>query len=192
MVGERCGNPPGRCRKRRREVVGGRELDCGGAGEVRRRFRSNQVRRWTQPDSPSASPGKPTADAAAASPVGEVKPEVFYVRDKDGRLVPVPGFSYEDFIRYYRLKQQFDQPDRSALQPAALTITGQTVGDRAELTAVFKVLVTTADWVRVPLRMNKLVLRSQSNIPAAARSFCSSIRPATAMFAGCGAGRFGT
>lgn len=110
----------------------------------------------------SSTPGasKATADAAAASPVGEVKPEVFYVRDKDGRLVPVPGFSYEDFIRYYRLKQQLDRPETAPhYSLPQLTITGQTVGDRAELTAVFKVLVTTADWVRVPLRMNKLVLR---------------------------------
>ncbi len=115
---------------------------------------------------PATEPGKATPPAATSAtrtepaPAGEVKPEMFYVRDKENRLVPVPGFSYEDFVRYYRLKEQLERPEIAPhFSLEQMTIDGQTKADRAELTATFKILATTADWVRVPLRLNKCVLR---------------------------------
>jgi hypothetical protein len=40
-----------------------------------------------------------------APPVRESAPEIFYVPDDAGRLVPVPGFRYRDFVELLRLKE---------------------------------------------------------------------------------------
>jgi hypothetical protein len=34
----------------------------------------------------------------------EIKPEVQYLRDRNGQLVPVPGISYEEFTELFRLR----------------------------------------------------------------------------------------
>ncbi len=110
----------------------------------------------TTPTTPAAVTGAPVTGAA----VTEIKPEVFYIRDKENHLVPVPNFTYDDFVKYYRLKEQLDRPEqkpRYNLQQ--LAIDGTTTGDRAELTVLLKVLTTDSGWVRVPLRMNKCALR---------------------------------
>ncbi len=120
----------------------------------------------TAPAAPSLTGESPApAKAAAAdtaSPVGgEVKPPVYYLRDKDGKLVPVLGFKYEDFANLYQKMQALDRPQAAPQYTLSqLTISGQATAERAELTAVFKVLVTTDDWVRVPLRLNKAVLQA--------------------------------
>ena len=43
------------------------------------------------------------------------------------------------------------------------------MGDRVELTAVFKVLANQAGWIRVPLRLNKCVLRSPEEFKGAGK-----------------------
>jgi len=130
-----------------------------------------------QPASPAGSPSNSTDSTSApqvasgAAPTvasGEVKPEVYYIRYKDGRLVPVPGLSYDDFIRLYRLKEKIDQPEaapRFSLEQ--MTLTGAARGDRVELAVVFKVLLSGTDWVRVPLRLNKCVLRGPAEYKGA-------------------------
>ncbi len=113
----------------------------------------------TPPTTDSASPASAKEPGSPAGVV-EVKPEVFYVRDKDNRLVPVPGFSYEDFIKYYRLKEQLDHPDvKPRFNLEQMTLTGAAEGERAELTVSLKILVLDSQWVRIPLRMNKCALR---------------------------------
>lgn len=119
----------------------------------------------------TVAPAAPIA-ASTAERTSEVKPEVYYVRDKEGRLVPVPGFSYEDFVRYYRLKEKLDRPEpapRFGLEQ--MTLTGESRGDRVELTAVFKLLLNDADWVRVPLRLNQCVLRGTAEFKGAGEEF---------------------
>ena len=86
-----------------------------------------------QPALPAGNAGSATDStskapiASESSPIvagGEVKPEVYYIRNKEGRLVPVPGFSYEDFIRLYRLKEKIDLPaatPRFSLEQMTLT-----------------------------------------------------------------------
>ena len=97
----------------------------------------------TEPmDEPVASPGRVT----------EVKPDVFYLRDKDGVLKQVPGFTFEDFVELYALKKELaraSEPARFGIDQVKLT--GAASGDTAELTA--EVTVTTHDdgWVRVAL-----------------------------------------
>ena len=104
---------------------------------------------------------KPPAANQAADGVREVKPEVYYLRDKDGKLVPVPDFSYEEFKRLYdldkRLATPTDTPPQFSLP--GLSIQGQVKGDRAELRVQWKIHVRHDGWVRIPLRMNQAILR---------------------------------
>ncbi len=120
------------------------------------------------------------ADAASlgeasgpAETVTEIKPEVFYSRDqKDGHLVPLIGFSYEDFIKYYRLQEHLDTPagpPQYSIQQ--MTLIGVSRGDRAELTVVFKLLLNSAGWVRVPLALNKCVLRGSAEFKGTGEEF---------------------
>lgn len=126
-----------------------------------------------QPANSAASPAVQGEPARPAETVTEVKPDVFYTRDKkDGRLVPLLGFSYEDFIKYYQLQQHLDQsagPPRYSVQQ--LTIAGISRGDRAELTVAFKLLLNSADWVRVPLALNKCVLRGSAEFKGSGEEF---------------------
>jgi hypothetical protein len=120
---------------------------------------------------PAASQPPPAEPAAPAS-VGEVKPEVFYIRDKDNRLIPVPGFSYDDFIKYYRLKEQLDRPEiKPRYNLEQMSISGATVGDRAELTVALKILLLDSEWVRIPLRMNKCALREPAGYKGSGDEF---------------------
>ena len=52
-----------------------------------------------------------------------------------------------------------------------MTLTGTARSDRVELTAVFKVLLNGTDWVRVPLRMNKCVLRGPAEYKGTGEEF---------------------
>ncbi len=94
-------------------------------------------------------------------PVQEVKPDVYYLRDQDGRLVPVPNFSYDEFRQLLQSdlegRAQGTAPPSFALQE--LTITGRADGTRAELTATITLRVSQSGWVRVPLRCNEAILR---------------------------------
>ncbi|MEX2139291.1 MAG: hypothetical protein WD894_08525 [Pirellulales bacterium] len=92
--------------------------------------------------------------------VEELRPEVMYLRDKSGKLVPVPGFSYEDFLELLRLKQGPVPPGHElpkySLQQAL--IEGETNGQQALLTARFDVQVVGSEWVQVPLGLGRVVL----------------------------------
>ena len=117
--------------------------------------------------------GSPTrAEAASSGSVTEVKPEIFYVRDKENRLVPVPGFTYEDFVKYYRLKEQLDRPEvKPRYNLEQLTLSGAAESDRAELTATIKVLLIDSNWTRIPLKMNKCALREPAGYKGAGDEF---------------------
>jgi hypothetical protein len=74
--------------------------------------------------------------------------------------VPVPGFSYEDFLELLQLKQRGDRPaaavpDYSLQQ---LLITGTADGQLARLTARFDVQVRGTNWVAVPLGLAGVAL----------------------------------
>ncbi len=112
------------------------------------------------PPPPAPSLNAATAGSSAAAEVVEIKPEIYYLRDKDNHLIPAPNFSYDDFIKYYRLKEQLERVDsapRYNLQQ--LTVQGTATDERAEITVVAKLLTTDANWVRVPLRFNRCALR---------------------------------
>jgi hypothetical protein len=111
-----------------------------------------------------AEPGK----AAAAEPaegapkrIEEAQPPLYYLRDKQGVLQPVPNFTLDDFEQLYKLKHQLvqgDQRPRYSLQQmsAAGTVAP---GGFAELSIQFRILAREAEWTRVPLRLDQAMLR---------------------------------
>lgn len=98
--------------------------------------------------------------------VEEVKPELLYLRDSTGRLVPVPGFQYEDFLELFRLKQQLAAPKPPPFSYQQLTIDGtvRSGGKAAEKTVSLEMRVDVRlnedGWTRVPLGMGGAVLES--------------------------------
>ncbi|MEI6239716.1 MAG: hypothetical protein WCR51_04965 [Planctomycetia bacterium] len=110
------------------------------------------------------------AAAVGADPVPavkEVEPEIFYLRDDGGRLVPVPGFRYRDFVDLLRLKDGLPglpQP------PAAVLERIEVGGDLAahernacELMLTLRLRQIRAGWARVPLALDGFVLTASPN-----------------------------
>lgn len=120
------------------------------------------------PGSPSAASMTPPTKSASEVPpapasrqVQEANPPLYYLKDKDGNLVPVPGFRLEDFEQM--VKRQYasattDQAPRYAFQ--SLLLSGTAMGDYVELSVQCRVRVHEVGWVRVPLRLDQAVLRS--------------------------------
>ncbi len=117
----------------------------------------------------AAAAAVPAADdgATASAPrrIDEVGPEIFYLQDDGGRLVPVPGFSYRDFVELFRMQEGLP----GALQPPAAVLErllvrldlGQAAGAAAPTCpAVVEctVLQTRGGWVHVPIELQGLLL----------------------------------
>ncbi len=105
-------------------------------------------------------PGRP-APFAPGAPVQEALPSLFYLKDKEGNLQPVLGFTFEDFEEMVRQKLRQSQPEPPpayAIEQAALVGTAR--DQRSEWKAEFHIRVLSDQWVRVPLRMDQAVLRS--------------------------------
>lgn len=118
------------------------------------------------PDDPGVSqPGQPPTANGTSSPVVEKSLEIYYVRDEKDKLVPVVGFTLKRFQELYDLKQELegrDQKPRYSLQN--ITATGTVTGavgatDHAELTIGFQVVVRDEGPVRIPLHLDRAVLR---------------------------------
>jgi hypothetical protein len=104
--------------------------------------------------------------AAAAVPrVDEVKPEIFYLENDAGQLVPVPGFRYRDFVELLRMKEGLPGPARP---PAAvlenlilkvdLTASDPDVAGTCPVTVECTIRQTRGGWVSVPLGFGGLLL----------------------------------
>ncbi len=119
----------------------------------------------------SAAPPTPPTTTVPESAAGandiesreirEAGPELIFVRDENGNLVPVPaGMTYEDFQRLYRIDQGLRQPN---VMPQyvieKMTITGTAKKERAELKVEFVVTLSRDGTVRIPLGMGNAVLR---------------------------------
>ena len=114
-----------------------------------------------------ACPGGVVAAEPAGSPsppVREVRPELYYLEDDAGGLVPVPGFRYRDFVELIRLREGLpglpELPGAVleqlrvavAMPPAAAS--RQTAAVRVEAV----VRQTRGGWVMLPLKLPELVL----------------------------------
>ena len=56
-------------------------------------------------DPSSLPPAEPSVSSDAERPIREVEPELYYLENEAGRLVPVPGFQYRDFVELLRLRE---------------------------------------------------------------------------------------
>jgi len=108
----------------------------------------------------AAKPAPGPAAESSAGPVREVQPSLYYLKDKEGNLQPVPNFKFEDFEEMVQRRHRVDQSEqtpRFTLQ--SLSLSGTAKPDRAELTAKLTILVRDEGWVRIPLRLEQAVLR---------------------------------
>lgn len=97
------------------------------------------------------------------NPVKEVKPDVFYLKDKDGKLQPVLGFTLEDFEQLLLLRAERRQAQqRPAYRLDKFVVTGTAEKEHADLSIQVSVLVTEKSWVRVPLRLGTAVFRKEA------------------------------
>ena len=109
----------------------------------------------------------------AASPqppaprVEEVAPELFYLEDDTGNLVPVPGFRYRDFVELLRLKEGLPGlPEAPAAVIESIRIRCDLTGDEAAgggtcpITAEIVVRQLRSGWAGVPLELGGLLLTS--------------------------------
>jgi hypothetical protein len=116
--------------------------------------------------------GQPPAAEDRAAPVGrieEVQPELFYVPDEGGRLVPVPGFRYRDFVDLFRIKEGLAgglQPPGAVLENVVVKIDARDVAPRAEghgqvtcpATVEFTVRQIQGGWTPIPLESGGMIL----------------------------------
>jgi len=96
-------------------------------------------------DSAENDGGSVGKNRSASREVREVGPEVYYLENDAGRLVPVPGFLYSDFVELLRLRDGLPaapEPPAAVLERLKLRITGEAAGtevgeaaDRAESAA---------------------------------------------------------
>ncbi len=97
---------------------------------------------------------------SAAPTVADETP-IYYVRDKQGRLIPLLGFSYEDLLKF--IQQKSGGGDASAEPPQyslqQLVITGQAKADHADLEAIYKIQLESAGSVELSLVGGGAVLR---------------------------------
>lgn len=109
-------------------------------------------------------PQEPVPPGPTPAGVQELEPELFYLKDDAGRLVPVPGFRYRDFLEMFRIREGLGGP--AAPPPAVLdsivaTIDARGVGPAAtscpvDVTA--RVRQSRGGWAMVRLGLGQVLL----------------------------------
>ncbi len=108
----------------------------------------------------AVEPGSPSP----ADGVRETLPELYYLEDDSGRLVPVPGFRYRDFMELFRLREGLAGP---AQPPAVVServlyridARADTGSERAwAATVECTVHQTRTGWVALPVGLRGLLL----------------------------------
>ncbi len=90
----------------------------------------------------------------------EVMPQIFHVRDRDGKLQAVPGMSYEELMRLWKQQHQLAvAEEKPPYTLESLELSGIAAGTSAELIARFKIIVHDEGWVGIPLKLGEAVPR---------------------------------
>ncbi|MFO0422550.1 MAG: hypothetical protein ACK52C_02715, partial [Planctomycetia bacterium] len=110
--------------------------------------------------------GVPRGKASGA--VQQVAPEIYYLRDDAGQLVPVPGFRYRDFVDLLRLKEGLPGlPETPAAVLESIKVAGTLPdpgrsGDASSpLTVTLTVRQVRDGWVSVPLELGGFVITGE-------------------------------
>ena len=124
-----------------------------------------------------------SADAPAA--VRQASPEIYYLRDDAGQLVPVPGFRYRDFVDLLRLKEGLPGlPETPAAVLESIKVEGQLseLGRSGEASAPLSVTLEVrqvrAGWVSLPLELGGFVITGGPRHTGEGR-FLLAVDPAT-------------
>ncbi|MGI8978420.1 MAG: hypothetical protein ACR2FY_04270 [Pirellulaceae bacterium] len=108
------------------------------------------------------TPGSPAAGTKIpAGPMtsGASDLDTFLLRDSKGNLVPVLGMTFEEFEKLLKLKQGLAPAQPPPYVLDGLSISGIVQNQLATLEVTATVRIRDEGWVRVPLKMNKGVLR---------------------------------
>lgn len=99
---------------------------------------------------------KPVTRGQAA--VERAEPDIYWVRDENGKLVPALfNITLDDINRMMALREGAAAP-RGAFRLERFVAKSEVVGDYATVAIEMVIAVTDDGWVRVPLRMGGLVL----------------------------------
>lgn len=110
---------------------------------------------------PSAPP--PTTATSVPVAVREAKPDVYFVKDKNGELVPLVGFTLEEFQRMLQEDTGLAvAPAKPAFRLDSVEAVGAVDDRNARLELTFTVEVDEAGWVRIPLGLRGSVLEQQA------------------------------
>lgn len=111
----------------------------------------------TPPSLPTPQPPRPGSPINGPA-VQEAQPEQIYIRDADGSLKLMLGWTMEQFEELVRIRDglvQTDSAPRFVINEIKLT--GKTEGAVARLTAEISIRVKDAETVPIPLRMGEAV-----------------------------------
>lgn len=125
-----------------------------------------------QPDGGDKPPQKPPQTASAK--VEEALPVLYYLKNEQGKLVAVPGFTYEEFDELYKLKKQLAgraQQPQYVLQ--SMLITGTAGARHADLTVQVGVLAREEGWIHVPLGFDRAFLSEPAEYQGPGEAFVS-------------------
>jgi hypothetical protein len=126
---------------------------------------------WTAlaaaPRAAAQSSGEQPAAGGVAGPVQTVRettPELYYLKDDNGRLVPVPGFRYRDFVDLFRLREGLagpGQPPAAIVESVLFRIDAQSAAATEETwpaTVELGIRQSRSGWAAVPLGLRGLLL----------------------------------
>jgi hypothetical protein len=109
-----------------------------------------------------------TRPEAGLPEVRELSPELYYLKDESGRLVPVPGFGYRDFLELFRIKEGLGGP---ALPPPAIL---ESVVVRIDARGSMLAPRRFRPIGRPPTTRPQLAGRTRPRAPSQRRSGCAS------------------
>lgn len=116
----------------------------------------------TPPSAANPAPAvAPISGGAAPAIVREAKPEVYFVKDKNGELIPLVGFTLEQFEKMLREEGAAAPPPKPQYRIESVDATGAVDSRNAKLTVTFVIDVDAAGWVRIPLGLRGSVLEKQ-------------------------------
>ncbi len=125
---------------------------------------------------PSAEPRGPMPSSAMRTQsIEESRPAIYYLKDKQGNLQAVPNFTLEDFEELYKLKHQLvdgDRRPRYSVQQFSASGEVSATG-YVELNLKIGILVREEQWTRIPLRLDRAMLRESAQFQGPGEHFLS-------------------
>ena len=141
------------------------------------------------------------ADTNSPPTVRESMPEIYYLQNDSGRLVPVPGFRYRDFVDLLRIKEGLPglpEPPPAVLEKAVLraTVTSSAsevpAGENGtaatpaqpstcEVTVELTVRQSRSGWVSLPLALDGLLMTQAPRYEGPGRMLLAAEPPGVAL-----------